>query len=66
MLFTNLTNNRREIHYMRYHFMLFTNPTNNRRELSIGFKPAVQSFFEIKYCLNKKRIRKNKKANATL
>ena len=46
-------------HNMRDHFMLFTNPTNNKRGLLIGFKAAVQSFFVIKYCLNKK-ILKNK------
>ena len=31
--------------------MLFTNCTNNRKGLLIGSKPAVQSFFKIRYCL---------------
>ena len=36
----------------------FTNPTNNRRGLIIGLyvKPAVQSIFEIKFCLNKMKL----------
>ena len=36
----------------------FTNPTNNRRGLIIDLyvKPAVQSIFEINFCLNKKKL----------
>ena len=33
-------------HCMRYHFMLTYYPPNNRKGLLIGFKPAVQSFFD--------------------